>query len=81
MVGKESNRDAIGAKIKVKSGDKVQTVEKKNASGYLSQNDPRVHFGLNGNQKVDFIEITWPSGKVQKLENLEVNQFLTIEEE
>lgn len=81
LVGKESNRDGVGAKLKVKTGDKIQVAEKKNASGYLSQNDPRVHFGLSDFSSIDEIEIFWPSGKVQTLEGIAANQIITIEEE
>ncbi|MDX1642517.1 MAG: CRTAC1 family protein, partial [Balneolaceae bacterium] len=81
LVGTESNRDGIGAKVKVIAGGKTQVVEKTSAGGYLSQNDPRVHFGLAGNTVIDLIEIRWPSGIVQTLENVEANQILTIQEE
>lgn len=81
LVGTTSNRDGIGAKVKVIAGGRTQVVEKTSAGGYLSQNDPRVHFGLAANTVIDQIEITWPSGIVQSLENVEVNQILTIQEE
>jgi hypothetical protein len=80
LIGTVSNRDGIGARIKVTSGGKVQTNQKKSTSGYLSQNDPRMHFGLAKNEMVDRIEIKWPSGKLQVLENIKVNQILTIKE-
>jgi len=80
LIGTVSNRDGIGARIKVTSGGKVQTNQKKSTSGYLSQNDPRMHFGLAKNEIVDRIEIKWPSGKLQVLENIKVNQILTIKE-
>ncbi len=80
LIGTKSNRDGIGARVKVTSGGKVQTAQKKSTSGYLSQNDPRMHFGLAKNQIVDRIEIKWPSGKLQVLENIKVNQILTVKE-
>ena len=80
LVGTASNRDGIGARIKVSSGGKTQTAQKKSTTGYLSQNDPRMHFGLARNQMVDRIEINWPSGKLQVLENIKVNQILTVKE-
>jgi hypothetical protein len=58
----------------------VQVAQKKNSTGYLSQNDPRLHFGLGENEIVDRIEIVWPSGKVQVLENVRAGQILTISE-
>ena len=80
LIGTVSNRDGIGASIKVTSGGKVQTNQKKSTSGYLSQNDPRIHFGLAKNEIVERIEIKWPSGKLQVLENVKVNQILTVKE-
>lgn len=81
LVGSTSNRDGIGAKVKVVAGGKVQTTEKTSAGGYLSQNDPRIHFGLAENTLIEQIEVRWPSGIVQTLENVDANQILTIREE
>ncbi len=64
LVGTVSNRDGIGSRVKIISGGKVQTAQKKSTTGYLSQNDSRMHFGLAKNDMVDRIEIRWPSGKV-----------------
>ena len=75
-----SNSDGIGARVKVTSGGKVQTGQKKSTTGYLSQNDPRMHFGLDKNEMVEKIEIRWPSGKLQVLENVKANQILTVKE-
>ena len=80
LVGTTSNRDGIGARVKVTSGGKVQTTQKKSTTGYLSQNDPRMHFGLAKNEMVEKIEIKWPSGKLQVLENIKTNQILTVKE-
>jgi len=81
LAGTKSNRDAIGARIKLTSGGKVYTAQKRNTTGYLSQNDNRLHFGLAKNDLVERIEIKWPSGSVQVLENVKANQILTIKEE
>jgi hypothetical protein len=80
LVGTTSNRDGIGAIIKLTSGGKIQTNQKKSTTGYLSQNDPRLHFGLAKNEMVEKIEIRWPSGKTQLLENLKANQILIVKE-
>ena len=80
LVGTISNRDGIGSRVKVTSGGKAQTAQKKSTTGYLSQNDPRMHFGLAKNSIVDRIEIKWPSGKLQVLENIKPNQILTVKE-
>jgi hypothetical protein len=80
LIGQTSNRDGIGSRVKVTAGGKTQTAQKKSTTGYLSQNDPRMHFGLAKNEMVEKIEIKWPSGKVQVLENIKVNQILTVKE-
>ncbi len=80
LEGTSSNRDGIGARIKISSGGRVQIAQKKTTTGYLSQNDPRIHFGLEKNEVVDRIEINWPSGKVQVLENIKANQIIEIKE-
>jgi hypothetical protein len=81
LVGTESNRDAIGARIKISAGGKEQVGVRRSTTGYLSQNDPRMHFGIADAKTIESVEISWPSGKMQRLENLEVNQILTITEE
>jgi len=80
LVGTTSNRDGIGSRVKITSGGKIQINQKKSTTGYLSQNDPRMHFGLAKNSVIERIEIKWPSGKLQVLENIEANQILTIKE-
>jgi hypothetical protein len=80
LIGTTSSRDAIGARVKLFSGGKMQSAQKKSTTGYLSQNDQRVHFGLAKNDMVEKIEIRWPSGKTQVLENIKPNQILTISE-
>jgi len=80
LIGHASNRDGIGARIKLTAGGKTQTAQKKSTTGYLSQNDHRMHFGLGKADKVEKIEIIWPSGKLQVLENVNASQILTIEE-
>jgi len=80
MEGTTSNREGIGARVKITSGGKTQIAQRKTTTGYLSQNDPRIHFGLADNNTVDRIEIIWPSGKVQILENVKANQILEVKE-
>ena len=80
LIGETSNRDGIGARVTIISGGLKQVTQKKSSSGYLSQNDPRLHFGLGDNEMVESIEVIWPSGKVQILENIKAGQFLTIKE-
>jgi len=80
LIGETSNRDGIGARVTINSGGIKQYAQKKSSSGYISQNDPRLHFGLGDNDMVDRIEVIWPSGKVQILENIKAGQFLVIKE-
>ena len=80
LVGTKSNRDAIGTHVTVRSGDLIRIEEKRSAASYLSQNDPRLHFGLGDRSRVEEIEVRWPSGAVQKLEDIKANQFITLTE-
>jgi hypothetical protein len=80
-VGLTANRDGIGAQILVvgQSGLEQHRVVS-TASSYLSGNDKRVHFGLGKDAEIKLIEIKWPSGKSQRLENVKANRILTVEE-
>jgi len=78
LEGTSSNRDAIGTRVKLTSGGKTQIAQRKGTTGYISQNDPRIHFGLAKNEIVDRIEIIWPTGKTQTLENIKANQILEL---
>jgi hypothetical protein len=80
LTGTTSNRDGVGARVRLTAGGKTQTNQKKSTTGYLSQNDPRLHFGLGKNENIERIEIIWPSGKKQTLENIKANQILDIKE-
>jgi hypothetical protein len=80
LVGTKSNRDGIGARITVTAGDIRLVTQKKSTNGYLSQNDPRMHFGLGKHEQADKIEIIWPSGAVQTLENVKSGQVITVTE-
>ena len=84
LVGTASNRSAIGAKIRAKStlwGKEVwQMREISGGGGACSQNDLRAHFGLGDATQVDLLRIEWPSGIVQTLTNVAINQILPITE-
>ena len=80
LAGTKSNRDGIGCRIKIVSDSAVQTSQKKSTTGYLSQNDSRIHFGLGEADIIDQIEIRWPSGTYQVLEQIASNQILKITE-
>ncbi|MBT4498554.1 MAG: CRTAC1 family protein [Gemmatimonadetes bacterium] len=78
--GEPSNRDGVGARIKVISGDWVQIREVKSGSSLYSQSDSRVDFGLGSKVTVERMEIRWPSGRIDTLVNLPADQSLTIRE-
>ena len=78
--GTVSNRDGLGARVRIVAGEIAQTAEARCSSSYLTSNDPRLHFGLGGAKRVKRIEVRWPSGAVDRIEDVEANQELTIEE-
>ena len=80
LVGHKSNRDAIGAEIRVTTAAGSQLATVTTASSYLSSSDKRVHFGLGGETRVSTIEIRWPSGMVQALRDVRADQILQVDE-
>ena len=80
LVGQTSNRDGLGARVTLISDMGAQVAVAKAASGYLGSSDPRVHFGLGSDSQIDRLEILWPSGGRQVLENLDVDEFRRVEE-
>jgi hypothetical protein len=78
--GTVSNRDALGARLYLTAGDLKQMGDVKATFSYLTSNDRRVHFGLGKHEKVDRLEVHWPSGIVTTYEDLPVNQFITLTE-
>jgi hypothetical protein len=80
LVGTKSNRDGIGAVVEVEAGGVKQRSERTAGSGYLSQDDWRLHFGLGAATKADKITVHWPSGIHQVVENVPAGQVLTITE-
>ena len=79
-VGTRSNRSAIGARVRVTVGGRSWIDEVSSGSGYYSQNDLRLHFGLGPAAKADLVEVSWPSGAKQSLKDVKANQILRIEE-
>jgi enediyne biosynthesis protein E4 len=80
LIGSVSNRDAIGAKIRLVSDGTQQMRFVSTAGSYVSASDKRVHFGLGASKRAQSIEITWPSGTVQRLESIPADQILTVRE-
>ncbi len=81
LIGTQSNRDGIGATVEVTANGQKQKSERIAGSGYLSQDDWRLHFGLGAAARADRIVVNWPSGKRQVLENVAAGQVVTIKEE
>ncbi|MFS8085165.1 MAG: ASPIC/UnbV domain-containing protein, partial [Acidobacteriota bacterium] len=79
-IGVKSNRDGIGARVTIVAGGLKQIDEVHSGDSYLSQNDLRLHFGLEKQTKIDLIEVRWPSGTVDKISDAGVNKILTIRE-
>jgi hypothetical protein len=79
-VGTKSNRDGIGARITMKAGSRNFVDEVRSGSSYISNNDMRVHFGLGAAAKIDWVQIRWPSGLVERFEGLGVDAIHTLKE-
>ncbi len=78
--GTKSNRDGIGARVRIVAGGQTQFSYKSTASGYASSSAGPVHFGLGAAKMVDEIEVRWPSGTVQVLKNIEADRILQVKE-
>ncbi|PYV00884.1 MAG: RNA-binding protein [Acidobacteria bacterium] len=79
-IGTKSNRSGIGARVKCVTGSHQQIDEVRSGGSWASQNDLRVHFGLGKATKADRIEVRWPSGHVDALENIAADQVVYVEE-
>ncbi len=79
--GTASNRDALGARVQVKAGGQTWTQWNDGSSGYLSHSVMPLYFGLGDAEKVDSVEVTWPSGKTQTVRNPKANTQIEIVEE
>jgi enediyne biosynthesis protein E4 len=80
LIGTKSNRDAVGAKVRIRAGSLVSYDQVKGGMSYCSAQDPRLYFGLGAHAKLDTLEIDWPSGARENLQDLAADQILTIEE-
>ena len=80
LIGTKSNRDGVGARVKVSAGDLVLYDQRKGGMSYQSAQDPRLHFGLGQRFRIDAVEITWPGGMVTKLSNLKSDQIVAVKE-
>jgi hypothetical protein len=80
LIGTKSNRDGIGASLKLTSEGFVHVEQAKGGMSYMSASDPRIHFGLGKRSKIESLEITWPSGQVDRLTNLSPDQIIAVKE-
>jgi hypothetical protein len=80
LVGTKSNRDALGARIKITAGDVNQIREIVSGGSYLSQSDLRANFGLGDATTISTVDITWPSGAHQTFQNVPADHFYQITE-
>jgi len=76
--GSPKNPFAIGARVRIVSGDLDQISEIRSGASYLSQNDLRLHFGLGLREKVDWVEVRWPEGGVTRVEDVTANQEVVV---
>ncbi len=80
LAGTKSNRDGIGAVVKLAAGGDVQTKTLVSGSSYLSSSELVLTFGLAGHSRADTIEVRWPSGQVDTLKNVAADQIVTVKE-
>ncbi len=80
LIGTKSNRDGIGASLKLTADGFVHVEQVKGGMSYMSASDPRILFGLGRRTKIDSLEITWPSGQVDRLANLPADKIIAVKE-
>jgi hypothetical protein len=80
LIATKSNPAAVGAMISWQAGALKRTRLKTSGGSYLSSHDPREILGVGSATKIDFVEIRWPSGKIDKLTNLPLNSYVKVVE-
>jgi enediyne biosynthesis protein E4 len=80
LIGTKSNRDGIGASLKVTSEGVTHVEQAKSGMSYMASNDPRIFFGLGKRAKIESLEITWPSGQIDKLKDVAIDQIIAVKE-
>ena len=78
LVGTQSNRDAIGARVTLRAGTLVQVNEVRGGGSYLSQNDLRVHFGLGDKPEIEAVLVHWPDGVKERFEGVKSDRILKL---
>jgi hypothetical protein len=79
-VGAQSNRSGIGARLELKTELRKQIDEVRSGSSYISNSDRRVHFGLGAKNRIEYLEVRWPSGLVERFRNLSADSIVTVKE-
>jgi enediyne biosynthesis protein E4 len=80
LMGTKSNRDGIGAVLKLTANGATHTEQAKGGMSYMSASDPRIHFGLGKRATIDALQITWPSGAVDTLKDVPVDRIIAVKE-
>ena len=80
LVGQVSNRDGVGARVTVTAGGIAQVAERTGGGSYQAAHDPRLHFGLAGQDRIEGIEIAWPSGRIDRIDGILPNQIFVVTE-
>ncbi len=80
LIGTKSNRDGIGATLKLTAEGETHVEQAKGGMSYMSASDPRIHFGLGKRSKIELLEITWPSGEVDRLKDIPVDKIIAVKE-
>lgn len=80
LIGTQSNRDGIGSSLKLVSEGFVEVEQAKGGTSYMSASDPRIHFGLGKRTRIDSLEVSWPSGHVDRVTNVPVDQIIAVKE-
>lgn len=80
LIGTKSNRDGIGAVLKLSAGNSMHFDQAKGGTSYMSASDPRIHFGLGTVKRVSSLEIDWPSGQVDRLVNVPIDTIIAVKE-
>jgi enediyne biosynthesis protein E4 len=80
-IGARSNRDGIGTRVRIRAAGREQTREVKTSGSFASASDPRVHFGLGGHERVESLELRWPSGAKQTFTDVPADRLVVVSEE
>jgi hypothetical protein len=80
LIGTKSNRDGTGASLRLMSEGFVHVEQAKGGGSYMSASDPRIHFGLGKRTRIESLEITWPSGQIDRLTDVPVDRVIAVKE-